>query len=33
MEDAEEVWDEDGGEDNGGYDPRGEALDDPIDLP
>ena len=33
MKDAEEVRDEDGGEDDGRDDPCGEALDDPVDLP
>jgi len=33
AEDAEEVWDEEAGEYDGRDDPRGEALDKPVDLP
>ena len=33
MQDAGEVGDEDVGEHGRGDDPRGEALDDPVDLP
>ena len=33
CEDAEEVRDEEGGEDERGDDPGGEALDEPVDLP
>jgi len=33
VEDAEEVWNEEAGEDERCDDPRGEALDEPVDLP
>ena len=33
MEDAEEVWNEESGEDKRRDYPRGEALDEPVDLP
>ena len=33
VDDAEEIGDEDGAENDGCNDPRSEALDEPIDLP
>src|ERR1700733_1051673 len=33
MDDTEEIGDEDGAEKGGRDDPRGEALDEPVDLP
>ncbi len=33
VDDAEEIWDEDGAEDDRRDDPCGEALDEPVDLP
>ena len=33
VEDAEEIGDEETGEDDGRYDPGGESLNEPVDLP